>query len=136
MTADAPCPGCGREALTLRQPRYDGFRKIGEDRVCTACGYVYPEGGGEMRPPPKPSIFTDDDRSPEIRAFAAGEADRLCRRCRHYVVNPFRQWCGLHRREVEATDTCDRFEAPPPPPIPEPPVSPAGPDEGPPKPGG
>jgi rubredoxin len=119
MTADTDggvrCPGCGREVWVLRKPRYDGFKKTGEDRVCASCGFVFPEGDGEMRAPAKPVVFGDADRSAPVRAFEAGEADRLCRHCRYYVVNPFRQWCGIHRRDVEATDTCGRFEAPPPP---------------------
>jgi hypothetical protein len=42
--------------------------------------------------------------------FAEEERGRMCRYCREYVVNPFLQRCGLHRCEVEATDTCPRFE--------------------------
>ena len=123
MTGDAPCPGCGRDALSLVKPRYDGFKRVGEDRVCASCGFAYPPDTGAPKPPPKPRVFTDEDRPAPIHAFAQGEADALCRRCAHYVVNPFRQWCGLHRREVEATDTCDQFERmpEPPPEAPEPP---------------
>ncbi|MCX6997796.1 MAG: hypothetical protein NTV49_12090, partial [Kiritimatiellaeota bacterium] len=57
------------------------------------------------------SLFTAADRSPELKLFAAGEISRLCRFCTHYIVNPFRQWCAHHRRDVEATDSCDRFMA-------------------------
>ncbi|MBP7275895.1 MAG: hypothetical protein KBA51_06810 [Kiritimatiellae bacterium] len=123
MTDESRCPGCGRDALTLARPRYDGFKRVGEDRVCVSCGYVYPPDAGAPKPAPNPRIFTDADRSAPIHAFAEGEADALCRRCAHYVVNPFRQWCGLHQCEVEATDTCDQFERrPEPPATPEPPA--------------
>ena len=128
MTDDTRCPGCGRDALTLVRPRYDGFKKTGEDRVCASCGFVYPPDTGAPKPAPKPRVFTDEDRPAPVRAFVEGEADALCRRCAHYVVNPFRQWCGFHRREVEATDTCERFER-----RPDPPARPEAPAESPPK---
>jgi hypothetical protein len=56
------------------------------------------------------AVFTDADRSADVDVFEENEAGHLCRYCVHYVVNPFMQWCALHKREVEATDTCDRFE--------------------------
>jgi hypothetical protein len=104
------CPACGAEALLLRQPRYEGFTKVGESLRCAACGHFF---AGEDEVPykhrPEAEIFTDADRSAEVKVFSEGEADRLCRHCVHYVVNPFMQWCGLHKREVEATDTCGKF---------------------------
>ena len=39
----------------------------------------------------------------------------MCRYCAEYVVNPFLQRCGLHRCEVQATDTCPHFRPKPPP---------------------
>jgi transcription elongation factor Elf1 len=115
MKAEIRCPGCGRETLLLRKPKYDGLKKVGEDLTCSECGHRFEsEEKVAFTPARKIAIFGDDDRSPEIKAFAEGEADRLCGHCRHYVVNPFRQWCGRHRRDVEATDTCGDFEPRPP----------------------
>ena len=68
-----------------------------------------------MCAPPKPVVFGDEDRSPVPHVFTEGEAEKLCRRCVFYVVNPFRQWCSKNKRDVEATDTCEQFER-----IPEP----------------
>lgn len=110
---EAFCPTCGATTLMIKEPVYDGFTRIGDQIRCSVCGAV-------TAPPPEntevkktPSLFTDDDRSPAIQLFGEGENRILCRYCTHYTVNPFRQWCGLHFREVEATDTCDRFEAKP-----------------------
>lgn len=104
------CPACGREALLLRRPRYEGFQKVGETLSCTACGHVF---ASEDEVPFKARavvrVFSESERPKTPKVFAEHEAERLCRHCAHYVVNPFMQWCGLHRREVEATDTCDRF---------------------------
>lgn len=111
MKAEIRCPGCGRETLLLRKPKYDGFKKVGEELTCSECGHRFEsEEQVTFAPSRKVAVFGDEDRSPVIKAFKEGEADRLCGHCRHYVVNPFRQWCGLHRRDVEATDTCAEFE--------------------------
>lgn len=59
----------------------------------------------------RPSLFGEEDRSSTPKIFDASEKGRLCRYCRHYVVNPFVQRCMLHRKMVEATDTCEQFQA-------------------------
>ncbi len=99
------------------EPVYEGFTRIGERQRCAVCRHAMTMPGSEAKGTAEttasrklPSIFSEEDRSPQIHLFNAGENERLCRYCRHYTVNPFRQWCGLHRRDVEATDTCERFE--------------------------
>lgn len=109
------CAACGREALLVRKPKYDGFRKVGEELTCAACGHAYAaEQDVPFKDRKTAAVFSATDRSPDIKLFAAGENSRLCRYCVHYIVNPFRQWCAHHRRDTEATDTCDRFAARPP----------------------
>ena len=49
-----------------------------------------------------------EGETPDI--FSACEKQRCCRYCKHYVVNPWTQRCGLHERNVEATDLCDDFD--------------------------
>ncbi len=105
------CSGCGQESLLVRHPVYEGLKKTGETLHCAACGHVF---GSEDEVPFKEhqavSLFTEADRTHAPRVFDESENRRLCRYCAHYVVNPFTQWCGVHKKEVEATDTCDRFE--------------------------
>ena len=116
MSAEIQCPGCGKETLLLRTPRYEGFKRTGEDLSCAACGHAFAtEADVPYREEKKVSIFTEADRSAVVDVFKDDPRGRLCRYCAHYVVNPFRQWCGVHRKEVEATHTCDRFEPRPPP---------------------
>jgi len=109
------CPGCGRETLLLRVPVYTGLTRTGEALSCAGCGQVFAceeevpfVRGNELR------VFSEADRSTPVQVFEEDEARRLCRYCRHYVVNPFTQWCSRHRREVEATETCDQFDPPEP----------------------
>ena len=113
-SAEARCPACGRESLLLRKPKYDGFTKVGEETTCAACGHVFADSAIPTAAPKKPDIFGAEDQPKKVDLFKAGEAEKLCRYCVHYTVNPFRQWCALHRRDVEATDTCDKFSAKPP----------------------
>lgn len=103
------CPACGKETLVIREPVYDGFTRIGERMKCAVCSHIFDAPQSAPAPKKGPSIFTDDDRPAPIKLFKEGENRTICRYCHHYIVNPFKQVCGLHRREVEATDTCDQF---------------------------
>jgi hypothetical protein len=108
------CPACKGDSLLLREPRYEGFTRVGETLSCSACGHVFAEEADvPYKRQARVHVFTEEDRPAPVDVFAENEAERMCHRCTHYVVNPFMQWCGLHRREVEATDTCDRFERKP-----------------------
>jgi hypothetical protein len=109
------CPSCRKATLVIREPVYQGFTKVGERVKCAVCGHVFPAPSAPVDAPPvrkRPSLF-GEELAPPPKLFAEEEAARLCRHCIHYTVNPFRQWCGLHRKDVEATDTCRQFEARP-----------------------
>ncbi len=106
------CSNCGADTLLKREAVYDGFVKTGEKLTCSSCGYEY---ASEEAVPFKeknaePKVFTEADRSARIEVFDEGENRRLCRYCANYIVNPFTQFCALHKKEVQATDTCPQFE--------------------------
>jgi hypothetical protein len=112
MSVEIICSECGSEAFLTREPVYDGFKKTGEKLSCSACGFVFES---EASVPYKekeaaPKIFTEADRSEKFEVFEAGENKRLCRYCADYVVNPFMQFCSHHKKEVQATDSCDDFK--------------------------
>jgi len=105
------CSACGRETLLAREAVYEGFTRVGEKLCCSSCGYEY---ASEAEIPFKsatvaPVVFTEADRSAPVEVFDEGENRRLCRYCANYIVNPFTQFCAVHKKEVQATDTCDRF---------------------------
>jgi hypothetical protein len=117
------CAACGEEALLKRESLYEGFKKTGEALSCSACGHSYANEDevafkekkrlnifGDEDVPEKVNIFGDDDRSQKVDIFADDERRRNCRYCEHYVMNPFTQRCGLHDREVQATDCCPDFQ--------------------------
>ncbi len=113
-SSEINCPACGRETLLLRQPKYEGFTKVGETFSCASCGHEFAtEAEIPFKGHEAPKIFTEADRSKDVKVFEAGEADRICRNCVNYVVNPFLQWCAFHKKEVQATDTCDHFSKKP-----------------------
>jgi len=106
------CTACGADALLRREPIYEGFSKVGDRLLCSACGCEFED---EESVPYKevrtgPAVFSDADRTEHVDVFAGDEKHRLCRYCKHYVVNPFTQRCGFHNRIVEATDTCPDFD--------------------------
>ncbi len=108
------CRACGQETLLIRKPKYEGLRKAGDILSCSGCGHVYEEGGGvPYREASAIRVFDDSDRSETVSVFKEDENRSLCRYCRHYVVNPFTQWCGIHKKEVAATDTCAQFSVRP-----------------------
>ena len=110
------CPACGEETLLKREPKYDGFKKVGESLLCASCGHEF---AGEQDVPyrgrARPAVFDDADRPAAPRVFSGDENARMCRYCADYMVNPFVQRCVRHKREVQATDTCAQFRAKPPP---------------------
>jgi hypothetical protein len=105
------CSHCGADALLTREPVYEGLAKTGERLICSACGAEYPseEAVPYAQKKSAPQIFTDADRSESISLFEEGENKRLCRYCADYVVNPFMQFCSRHKKEVQATDSCNDF---------------------------
>lgn len=110
------CPACGRETLLRRTPRYEGFKKVGEQLSCLGCGHRFAgEQDVPFRHKAAPAVFAPDERPAAVRIFAEDENACLCRYCRHYLVHPFVQRCAVHKKEVEATDTCARFDRKPPP---------------------
>ncbi len=111
-TVEIICTSCGADTLLKREAVYDGFTKTGEKLVCPACGFEY---ASEEEVPFKekksdPEIFTEADRSAKVEVFDEGENRNICRYCANYIVNPFTQFCAIHNKEVQATDTCERFE--------------------------
>ena len=111
-TVEIICRNCAADTLLRREAVYDGFTKTGEKLLCSACGFEY---ASEEDVPFKarsaePEVFTDADRSARVEVFDEGENSALCRYCANYIVNPFTQFCSLHKKEVQATDTCGQFE--------------------------
>ena len=117
------CPACGRDSWLLRKPVYDGFTKTGEALSCALCGNEFASEEEIAFKDRRPKVFSEKDRPRPVKVFREDEKGQMCRHCAEYVVNPFLQRCGLHRCEVEATDTCPHFR-----PKPEPPPAVAEPD--------
>lgn len=105
------CTACGEVSFIRREPLYDGFRKVGTRYLCAACGHEFEnEDAVPFKVARRTVLFSEEDRPRQATIFTSEEVGRNCRHCRHYVVNPFTQRCGLHGREVQATDLCEDFE--------------------------
>ena len=111
MSVEIVCVACRQESLIKREPRYEGFKKVGETLTCASCGHEYAsEAEVPFKQKAAPKVFDSSDAPRTIKVFRENEAERLCRHCRHFVVNPFLQRCGRSGKLVEATDTCRDFE--------------------------
>lgn len=112
-SAEILCTACGEVALVRIEPIYDGFKKIGEAFLCTHCGHRY-ENEAETpfveKDDSRPALFTDADKPKKLSIFDEEERRHSCTWCRHFVINPFTQRCGLTNKTVDATDLCVRFE--------------------------
>jgi DNA-directed RNA polymerase subunit RPC12/RpoP len=105
------CAACGAETLLRREPKYDGFKKVGETLRCAACGHAYAnEEAVPFKMHKAARLFGEEDRFRKVDVFEGDEKGRNCRHCRHYLVNPFTQRCGRRFKEVQATDVCPDFE--------------------------
>ena len=106
------CQNCGTETLLKREAVYEGFSQTGERLICSGCSFEYAseEDVPFKDKPAEPEIFTDADRSAKVDVFDESENSNLCRYCANYIVNPFTQFCAIHKKEVQATDSCDQFE--------------------------
>lgn len=105
------CPACRRDSWLVRKPRFEGFVKTGETLACALCGHEFASDADiPFKNSGLPQVFTEADRPRPVQVFREDEKGRMCRYCKEYVVNPFLQRCGLHRCEVQATDTCPHFQ--------------------------
>ena len=105
------CTVCGAETLVKREPKYEGFKKVGEQFFCSACGHEYAsEEEVPFKQQKKVAVFTEADKVKKVDVFKTDEKGNTCRHCAHYTVNPFTQRCGLTNRIVQATDSCGQFE--------------------------
>jgi len=90
---------------------YEGFKRVGEAYVCMSCGMRY--ASAEETPfvaQKRPNVFTEADRDAAPQVFDASDRQHCCAWCRHMVLNPFGQRCGVMNRFTEATDVCGDFE--------------------------
>ncbi|MGA0333300.1 MAG: hypothetical protein ACO3NW_05035 [Kiritimatiellia bacterium] len=107
------CKKCQEETLFVSEAQYEGFQKVAEKQKCTVCGT---ESQASAPPPrkadPLAALFGEGraEKKPDLFDVEA-ETARLCRKCTNYVLHPFTQRCGLHDKEVAATDSCEQFEA-------------------------
>lgn len=104
------CPNCKREALLRQKPKYDGFKRVGEELSCVLCGHVFEsEAAVPFKNKRKTALFNANDLPKTPKVFKGNENAQLCRYCAEYVINPFTQWCNRRQKDVQATDTCPDF---------------------------
>lgn len=120
LPREITCTACGAHALIRPEPIYDGFKKIGEAYICTACGHRYPDAASTpfAAADRKPDLFSAEKaavkRDPLAHLFESDLPRRhSCLWCAHCVSAAFDQRCGITNRHTEPLDSCDQFEPKP-----------------------
>ncbi|MDP3980019.1 MAG: hypothetical protein Q8Q33_01255 [Chlamydiota bacterium] len=92
------CPHCHQETPLKSRKIYQGLTPVGFEYSCGFCQHELAEKEIEwVEAQPLDVIDTSD-------------AGRICQYCHHYVLNPFTQRCMIWHKDVNATDSCERFE--------------------------
>ena len=109
-TREIHCSACGQDAIVRAEAVYEGFKKVGEAFVCTACGHRYADRQSTpfKAAPERPSLFAVEPGK-RLSLFTEEERHHCCLYCRNYVLSAFDQRCGLTNRTTEATGCCHRF---------------------------
>lgn len=96
----------------MKEAVYQGFKKTGETLRCSLCGKVSAATASmEAKADPLAALFGEDAQPEALSLFdVEAETAKLCRKCSYYVIHPFTQRCGLHDKEVSATDSCPDFK--------------------------
>ncbi|MBQ7694969.1 MAG: hypothetical protein IJT50_07565 [Lentisphaeria bacterium] len=115
------CPHCGEKTLVRERKVFDeNFSPVGVKFVCAFCGgeLELPSASDSVPAPSKQeeaaerlSRLLGGERA--AKAAFAPEADdgHFCLHCRNFVKHPFMNRCGLTMKEVQAIDSCEKFEA-------------------------
>ena len=114
------CPHCGERTLVKEKKILDeNFSPVGVKFVCAFCG-------GELENPADASVpapSKQEEAAERLSRLLGGErvakvgfapeADdgHFCLHCRNFVKHPFMNRCGLTMKEVQAIDSCEKFEA-------------------------
>ena len=115
------CPHCGEKTLVRERKVFDeNFSPVGVKFVCAFCGgeLELPSASGSVPAPSKQEEAAERlsrllGGEKVARAAFAPEADdgHFCLHCKHFIKHPFMNRCGLTMKEVQAIDSCGKFEA-------------------------
>ena len=114
------CPHCGEKTIAKEKKLLDeNFSPVGVKFVCAFCG-----GELEMASAAYASSPSKEQEAAErlsrllggekaAKAAFVPEADdgHFCLHCKNFVKHPFMNRCGLTMKEVQAIDSCEKFEA-------------------------
>ena len=114
------CPHCGERTLAKEKKVLDeNFSPVGVKFVCAFCG-------GELEVPsaasgPAPSKREDaaerlsrllgGERPAKVGFAPEADDGHFCLHCKNFIKHPFMNRCGLTMKEVQAIDSCAKFEA-------------------------
>jgi len=98
MGARILCPGCKQESVLKVEKKFEGLTVVGETKKCAFCGYEFTDDDIPIVEEEKSDFFNDVGKG------------NVCRNCVNFVVNPWVQKCIIKDEEVDALDSCDKFD--------------------------
>jgi DNA-directed RNA polymerase subunit RPC12/RpoP len=116
------CAHCGKHSFLRKKSIMNGWKKIGDILICSACGQTIEDL--TLVADTNKEIIKDSDHSnaklDKLASFLGAEtlekkniqADEktFCRDCKHYIRHPFFNKCSLTNSEVNPMDDCPSYE--------------------------
>ena len=113
------CPGCKAQSRAKLHLVMEDWSVKRKELICPFCNFVLGEvkDGDQPEKEEKKSssrlaaLLGDDVEMDNVSALTAAPGDeKVCRRCRHLAVHPFKTVCLITQREVDLMGDCDQFE--------------------------
>ena len=112
------CKDCGAGAFAVKKPLMDGWTKLGDIFVCSACGAkiadapVAEEQSKEAKNDAASSKllgFLGLEKEEKKKIEATEDEKHFCRDCANLVSHPFLFRCDLHKKDVNPMDDCPDY---------------------------
>lgn len=113
------CPHCGERTVIKEKKIFDDGFSLKEIKfLCGLCGGEVEKSNGSEKKDAGASSAAAERLSALLggekvqKMVLAPEEDdgHFCLHCRHYIKHPFLTRCALTLKEVQATDSCGKFE--------------------------
>lgn len=113
------CPHCGEKSFVREKKCFDDAFVLKKVLfVCALCGKPL-----EDKAPNRSGVSGKNNAADRLSALLGGEKvqkisfapdasdGRFCLHCVNYIKHPFMNRCGVTLKEIQATDSCELFEA-------------------------
>ncbi len=110
------CPHCGKDCFLVKKTLMDGWTKLGDILACSSCSAKIADLEDEKAKAADSSkqfsnlenlLSEKKKEGPKIESTE--DEKHFCRDCMHFISHPFLTRCGLHKKNVEPMEDCDKY---------------------------